>query len=265
MRVDVSAAALAAGFSNDPAGTHTSRTIMLGELRSLLVATRGDATYDDYVNSIVGDNALGKATSSTRQKSLRHLRELYALRSTVPAFAGLRALWSAEESAQALLAMLCSVARDPLLRSTAAVILDAAPGMSLAAPDFAEAVGHSFPGRFTPGVLARIGRNVASSWTQSGHLRGRARKIRAHAIASPVAVAYALYLGHLGDESGNRLFATLWARLLDASESDVRALAQRASRMGWVGYRASAGMTEVTFRHLDSLACVPGLGAANEC
>jgi len=179
MRIDVSAAALAAGFSNDPAGTHTSRTIMLGELRSLLAATRGDATYDDYVNSIVGDNALRKATSSTRQKSLRHLRELYALRSTVPAFAGLRALWSADESAQPLLAMLCSVARDPLLRSTAAVVLDAGPGTSLAAPDFAEAVGHSFPGRFTPGVLARIGRNVASSWTQSGHLRRRAGKIRA--------------------------------------------------------------------------------------
>lgn len=38
MRIDVPPAALVFGFVNDPPGTHTSRTMMLTELRALLVA-----------------------------------------------------------------------------------------------------------------------------------------------------------------------------------------------------------------------------------
>ena len=39
-------------------------------------------------------------------------------------FRGLRDLWDADEAAQPLLALLCSLARDPLLRATA----DLSPG-----------------------------------------------------------------------------------------------------------------------------------------
>ena len=78
--------ALSLGFSNDPAGTHGSRTIMLNELRQLLVATPRDATYDDYRRAIVDDNVLGKRTMATRKESFRRLRELYALLPEVPLF-----------------------------------------------------------------------------------------------------------------------------------------------------------------------------------
>lgn len=227
---------------------------MLNELEVLLDATSQDAAYEDYATAIVDENVLAKSTRATREKSLRHLRELYALRTEVPLFAGLRALWVADARARPLLALLCAAARDPLLRSTADVVLEAPPGTTLTAAAFSEAVERSFPGRFTRGVLARIGRNVASSWTQSGHLRGRASKVRSLVQPTPAAVAYALHLGHLQEATGTALFRTLWVRLLDVSETDVRELAGAASRLGWVGYRASAGMTEVTFRHLETLS-----------
>lgn len=225
---------------------------MLDECSALLAACARDAPYEDYAAAVVVTNVLGKSTLATRKKSLRHLRELYSLRADVPVFAGLRSLWWDDAVSRPLLAVLCAVSRDPLLRATADVVLDAPVGTRLGASDLANAIDEAFPHRFADGVRARIGRNVASSWTQSGHLGGRTNKIRTQARATPAAAAYALYLGHLADETGSALFRTLWARLLDVPEGSVRELAAGASRLGWITYRSAAAMTEVTFRHLAS-------------
>jgi hypothetical protein len=254
MRADVPAAALAVGMSNEPSGTHTSRTIMFKEIAALLASCPRDASYEDYVAAIVDSNSLAKSTLATRKKSLRHLRELYALRDDVPIFAAMRGLWWDEPMARPLLAVLCAAARDPLLRCTADVVIDTTSGSIVRSEQLADVVDSAFPHRFTPGVLARIGRNAASSWTQSGHLRGRLRKERVQASATPAAVAYSLYLGHLDESSGNALFRTVWARLLDLPEGEIRVLAAAASRLGWITYRSTAAMTEVTFRHLDFVA-----------
>jgi hypothetical protein len=253
MRIDLPPSALAAGMSNEPAGTHTSRTIMLDEFGQLLASCPPEATYDDYATAVVDDNVLRKKTLATRRKSLRHLRELYALRAEVPLFAALRALWPDNVAARPLMAAMCSAARDPLLRSTIDILVATSHGTKVASEVFRESLGSSFPGRFSPGVLGRISRNVASSWTQSEHLRGRYKKVRVAATATPASVSYALYLGHLAGETGAGLLRTPWALLLDASEGDARTLAAAASRLGWINYRSAAEMTEVTFRHLDGL------------
>lgn len=233
---------------------------MLDELGTLLAGCRPDATYQDYVTAIVDKNVLGKATLATRKKSLRHLRELYALRTNVPIFAALRELWGDDPAARPILAVLCAAARDPLLRCTSEVVVDASSGSTISASQFAVAVEAAFPHRFGPGVRARIGRNVASSWTQSGHLRGRGGKVRVRPRATSAATAYALYLGHLGESTGNALFRTVWAKLLDVPEGNAREMAVAASRLGWITYRSMAEMTEVTFRHLDSVDA-PGIEA----
>lgn len=252
MRVDLPSSALAAGMSNEPSGTHTSRTIMLEELAALLASCPRNATYEDYASAVVDTNVLGKATLATRKKSLRHLRELYALRAETPVFAGMRTLWWDDAAARPLLAILCAAARDPLLRCTSDVVIDTSRGGLVRAAELSDAVDAVFPHRFGPGVRARIGRNTASSWTQSGHLRGRVRKVRVQPRATPTAVAYALYLGHLCEDTGTALFRSVWAKLLDVPESESRELAAAASRLGWITYRSAAEMTEVTFRHLEA-------------
>ena len=108
----VPAAALPLGFRNEPVGALTSRTIMLAELRLLLAAVPPDADPAAYRAAAVEDNALGKATPTTRRATLQHLRELYALSPDVPLFAALRDLWTADAAAQPLLALLCRSRRS---------------------------------------------------------------------------------------------------------------------------------------------------------
>ena len=59
-----------AGFRLGEKGTHTSRTIMLDELRAVLAIASPIATRDDYLSAIHEDNCLGKRTAATR-KSLQ--------------------------------------------------------------------------------------------------------------------------------------------------------------------------------------------------
>lgn len=112
-----------AGFRWGQKGAHTSRTIMLDELRHLLAYCRPDATRDDYFAAIEEDNCLGKRTAATRRSSGQRLSELYALAPEVPLFRVMRRCWYADSTGQPLLALLLALSRDPLLRSTAPPIL----------------------------------------------------------------------------------------------------------------------------------------------
>lgn len=243
--------ALLGGFYNEPMGTHTSRTLMLPELRALLAA-HPDGNATAFRAAVVDENVCGKASRSTREKTFRHLRELYALSDDIALFRALRALWARSADAQPLLALLCAVARDPLLRATSRVIIDNREGSPVCSDDMAQAVESGFPGRLKSDTLARTSRNASSSWTQSGHLRGRAHKLRSTANTTPESTAYALLLGYLCGERGDALFRTPWAKLTDAPEHILRAQAEQAGRLGYLEYRHGGGVTEVTFSHLLS-------------
>jgi hypothetical protein len=252
--VDVGAQALAAGFLNRASGAHTSKTMMLRELRSLMAAEPGEQESNDYRRAVLDENALGKATAATRSKTLEYLRKLYALDGTVPLFAALRTLWPVDRAAQPAIALLGAIARDPLLRATADHVLSQAVGAPVGPAALAVAVSAAFPGRFAPNTLHHIGQNTASSWHQAGYLHGVAKKVRAvpPPPATP-AVVFALYLGHLEGAVGPALFSTRWSRVLDADEPTLRAMAEDAARSGWLEYRSSGGMVEITFRHLDDI------------
>jgi hypothetical protein len=250
LRIEVPDSALKAGFLNEPMGTHGSRTIMLRELSRLLAACGPGASLHDYREAIVEQNVLIKATLSTRKESLRRLRELYGLSDEILLFRALRDLWSMDPAAQPLLGLLCSCARDPILRATANLMLSTGKGAEITPTMISDAVRDSFPGRYGPMMLANVGRHVASSWQQSGHLAGKLHKIRARALSTPMATTYALFLAYLCDVRGDSLFHTVWARLLDAPEHETREHAAAASRQGWLEYREMGGVTEVTFRHL---------------
>ena len=62
--------AVQAGFSNGPGGTHTSRTMMLEELRMLLAARPATALLQEYQAAVVDDNVLRKDTLTTRKRTL---------------------------------------------------------------------------------------------------------------------------------------------------------------------------------------------------
>jgi len=223
---------------------------MLSELRLLLAASPGTATREWYREAILDANVLMKRTMATRRESLRRLRELYALDPDITLFRALRAIWYLEEKAHSQLALLCAVARDPILRETADFILGLSNGTPVTPYQIADRAEQAFPGRYNNTMLANIGRHAASSWQQSGHLSGRVKKVRAKSECSPASTAYALFLGYLCGARGDGLFETLWARLLDAPTDVVRDQTFRASQQGWLEYRHTGMVTEITFRHL---------------
>ncbi len=96
-----------------------------------------------------------------------------------------------------MLALLCALARDPSLRSTADTVLTLPPGTAVTSQMLTDAATQAYPGLAKVTTLATIGRNAGSTWTQSGHLAGvPTSRVQADHATS---VTYALLLGHLWD------------------------------------------------------------------
>lgn len=250
MSVSIPDTAVAHGFIIDGFGAHSSRTIMLKELRLLLAACPSTTDMDGYRSAILDSNVLLKQTEATRKESFRRLRELYGLDPGLVLFRTLRTLWNEAQEAQPLLSLLCSTARDPMLRATTEAVLATPPGSLVTAQMISKSVEEQFPGRLNATTLANIGRHAASSWTQTGHLQGWTNKVRSRVQSHPIAVAYALLLGYLCGDRGEALFHTLWTQLLDAPLHTLREHAMLASQQGWLEYRHAGGVTEISFHYL---------------
>jgi len=240
------------GFRFGDKGTHTSRTLMLEELRLLLDAVPGGVNREAYVQAVIVDNCLGKKTTATRKLSVQRLSELYALNPTVPLFRVLRDLWGHHESSRPLLAMLLGLARDPILRITAEPLLQTPIGNELSRQSLEQVLGEEIGHRFKPATLGKIIRNVGSSWTQSGHLEGRVRKIRKSVQPTPAACTFALLLGYVLGQRGRMLFETPWVAILDRSFPDLLELAIDAKRLGLLDLKQSASMIDISFPNLLS-------------
>ena len=235
------------GFRSGNRGTHTSRTIMLDELTQLLRSVPGEASREEYVDAVTCDNCLGKRTAVTRQHSLQRLTELYGLDRRLLLFRALRDLWGRFESSRPLLSLLLALARDPLLRATARAVV-ATPfghefGRQAMKDDLSAAVEH----RLNDATLDKVVRNASSSWTQSGHLRGRSRKTRQRVEASPAVTAYALLLGFAVGSRGRLLFETPWVAILDSSPGALLDPAVDASRLGLIEVKHSGQIVDVSF------------------
>ena len=108
-------AAYDAGFRFGHVGTHTTRTMMAVELGTAFAVVPDTASRADYSAAIIDQNCLAKPTLATRRATNQRLGELYALDPTVPLFRVIRRLWGIDTAGRPLLALLCAIARDPLL------------------------------------------------------------------------------------------------------------------------------------------------------
>lgn len=238
------------GFRSGDKGTHTSRTMMLAELGALLAICGPGSSREDYVAAIIEDNVLGKSTSSTRKLTSQRLAELYALDRGVPLFRLLRRVWDFDSAGQALSALLVALARDPLLRSTAASVLDLRPGESFNRETMAEALRKTTKDRLNEATLDKVVRNAASSWAQSGHLEGRTFKRRR--LVSPTAgpVTIALFLGFLQGNRGPGLLRSFWCQTLDASPEVLARIASTAAMSGLIRFRIAGDVIDLGFPDL---------------
>jgi hypothetical protein len=235
------------GFRYGERGTQSSRTIMLEELRALLAAVPGAAERDEYHRAVLEGNCLGKRTAATRKLSFQRLSELYGLNPAIPLFRILRDLWPIHPKSQSLLALLLALARDPLLRITASPVHETPIGNEFTRQVMIQVLDGEAAGRFNPSTLDKIARNASSSWTQSGHLRGRVHKFRQKVTPTPVSCAYALLLAHVQGARGQALFESPWVRVLDLDTPDARDLADEARRLGLLDLKQSGTIIELAF------------------
>lgn len=242
-----------AGLRFGDRGTHTSRTMMLAELTALLDAQPPESTRADYLQAIVDDNILGKNTEATRKLTGQRLAELYGLDPSVPIFRALLRVWRIDESGRPVVALLCALARDPLLRSTAPTVLGLDEGEELVRSHLLDALRTLTGDRLNDSILDKVARNAGSSWSQSGHLEGRVRKIRQRVSATPGPLAFALWLGSLEELAGEQLLDTRWTSVFDQSPRALEPVVLRAKQLGLVNANIGGGTVEIDPGGLDAL------------
>ena len=226
---------------------------MLNELQLLLsFVDDPDSEKSYYVQAIEEKNCLGKRSVRTRQLTARHLTALYALDPDITLFRILRFFWNRDIDGQPLLALLCAYARDSILRSSAAFIQSYSFGEIVTREALEEFIDNQEPGRFSNATLKSTAQNINSTWTKSGHLQGRVKKIRSQPKATPGSVSYALLLGYLNGIRGESIFKTEYARLLDCSFERSIELAAEASGKGWIVLKRLGSVIEVLFPNLLS-------------
>lgn len=239
------------GFRFGDRGTHTSRTIMLDELRVTLTSVPPGGTRKQYIDAIVEDNCLGKPTSATRILSAQRLSELYALDPDVPIFRLMRNLWSLDERGQPLLALLVALARDPLLAATAPSVLALRNGEEFARGPMRQALRDAVGTRLSDDTIDKVARNAASSWSQAGHLSGRTFKVRKLVQPTFASAALALLLAYTCGSRGEALLDSDWLKAIDCQPSQARELAIDAKRHGLIDLRMVGAVIDIDFDRMD--------------
>jgi hypothetical protein len=224
------------GLKFSDGGPHISRTMMLAELGAVLASVPQGSGATDYRSAIL-----------QRRESLRRLRELYALDEARAIFGLLRKLAALDTKSLPLLAMQVAWARDPLLRATTPPVTDASEGERVETASLAQAVESAFPKQYSDLSQNQTARHAASSWTQSGHLVGRAKKTRRRVKPTTLAVTMALFLGEIAWYHGAAVFSNPWCRLLDLNPDRAKAIGLEAHRAVLLNLRAVGEVVELSF------------------
>jgi hypothetical protein len=239
------------GFGDGIGGAHIARTMMLDELKGLFSYVNDpEAEQVEYFHAIDEENCLGKKSGQARQLTKRHLVSLYALDPQVPLFRALRFFWPRDEVGRPLLALLCAYARDAVLRESGSFIMGLSEGQTLGREETQTYFEQKTPGRFSPATLKSVAQNVNGSWTRSGHLMGKVKKVRTRPQATAGAMAYALFLSYLCGGRGSNLFASEYVKLLDCGKDRAIELAEEASRRGWIVFKSVGDVIEAQFPKL---------------
>lgn len=224
---------------------------MFDDLNQVLAAVSPEAKRQEYADAIIEENCLSKQTVATRRLTNQRLGELYGLDPSIALFRVFRRLWDLEQEGRCLLALLMSIARDPLLAATAPSVIFLPVNAEFQRDPMKAALQRAVGARLNDSTLDKVCRNAASTWTQSGHLEGRTFKKRQLVRPTSTAVAFALYLAHAAGFRGAEIFSSAWLRVLDCDASQARHLSLEAKRASLFDLRMSGEVVELNLSRLD--------------
>ncbi|MDF7800007.1 hypothetical protein P4C99_11080 [Pontiellaceae bacterium B1224] len=224
---------------------------MFKELLDVLECVQDErSAHDQYKEAIVAENCTRKPTEATRRYTASYLTDLYGLDPDLVLFRALRYFWSRDEQARSILCFLCAYARDSILCDCTPFVLGIAEGVTSDKDKLEEFIERMYPDRFSDVMRASLGRNLRSSWTQSGHLTGHRNKVRTRVTPSAGSVSYALLLGYLSGIRGESLFQSDYTKLLDCSFEKMIELTEEAARKGWIVFKRVGDVIEVLFPNI---------------
>jgi len=224
--------------------------MMLDELLVLQNRCPQSAKRSEFQTAIEQDNALGKPTFSSRQKSFRHLVELYGLDPQFALFRNLRLIASVDPQSLPLCAAICVFCRDPQLRASFDLIASKKEGVIVPRAEMEEHLERIFPGRFSAAMKKSLAQNVNTTWTVSGHLAGHSKKVRAIPRARFGSVCYAAFAGWLSGLRGDFLLNSIFANLVAANSGTILSAFRDGSAHGWLRFRSGGGVMEIDFSPL---------------
>ena len=236
----------ALGFKAGKSGAHAARSIMFEELSILMDVYPEGAEAEQLKEEIVTFNLLRKSTANSRRLTYRHLLDLYALSDHVCLFRTFRKLWQKAPDARPVLALQLCLCRDPLLRLSMPKLINLEPGEIVLRQDIEELLEQYNP-NYSAASLKSFSQNINGSWTQSGFLEGRSRKVRTQNPVHAANVAYALFIAHLQGLQGQRGFNSMWCKLLSRDTEQLHQLAQVASSHAYISFKKIDDVVEVAF------------------
>lgn len=225
------------GFDEGLRGVHTSRTMMFEELELVLAGVTSEISPRAVRTAILEENVLGKATWSGKVNSATKLIDLYCFELEKPLYAGFYVLWRESLHSRPVLAVLLAQCRDAVLRTSSEPILDTPVGSTLNKERFYESLLSGFASKYAETTLQSTTRNVASSWRQSGHIKGGATIVRCKAPADFHALAFAVLIGYLKGLRGKPLLCSDWVKLLDFEPAELEVALTEAHRHGLITNR----------------------------
>lgn len=236
----------ACGFDEKPRGVHTSRTMMLAELESVMGTLGTVVTSANVRQAILEDNVLGKATRSGRKNSATKLIDLYSFNPEQQLFHAFEVLWRDASASRPVLAVLLALSRDTVLRASVETVIGAPIGSTITKEQLYKSLLSGFASKYAETTLQSTTRNIASSWRQSGHIRGENPIVRAKAPADFHAIAFALLIGYLRGLRGQNLLTSDWVRLLDFDSGELEVAITEAHRHGLITSRKIGEVIELT-------------------
>jgi hypothetical protein len=236
------------GFRFSYGSVLTKRTLMFHELKQLLECVpEPEADNKVYFRKIIDENCLGKKTYSNRRYTYKYLTALYGLDPGECLFRSLRYFHQRDPDSLPDLAILAAFSRDNIIRSSSAYILSLPIGTKPDKQSFENYIEQHFPGRFGEIMLHSLIRNLLSAWTQSGHLSGKANKVRKKVTPTSASVAFSILLGYLSGIRGRELLESELMKLLECSYPDAIEKAEGASQRGWIIFKRVGDVIEVSF------------------
>jgi hypothetical protein len=234
------------GFDEAPGGVHTSRTMMLAELESVLGALVSVVTPANVRHAILEDNVLGKATRSGRKNSATKLIDLYSFNPEQQLFYAFEVLWRDASTSRPVLAVLLALSRDTVLRASVETVIGAPIGSTLTKEQLYKSLLSGFASKYAETTLQSTTRNIASSWRQSGYIKGENPIVRVKAPSDFHTVAFALLIGYLRGLRGHNLLSSDWVRLMDFDSGELEAAIAEAHRHGLITSRKIGEVIELT-------------------